>query len=169
MITFDDGYRDFLTEAWPLLAQYGFSATVFLVAGNVGRTNEWDHHYGQEIPLLSWEEIRGLQKAGIEFGSHSVSHRPLTKLSVEETVREALRSRSILERNLDTHIRAFAYPYGASNGAIHRLVGACGYTFGLTCRSARSKFHNLHLALPRIEIMGDDGLQEFAAKVGRVG
>ena len=89
IITFDDGYRDFLTEAWPLLAQYGFSATVFLVAGKVGRTNEWDHHYGQEIPLLGWEEIRGLQKEGIEFGSHSMSHRPLTKLSVEETVREA--------------------------------------------------------------------------------
>jgi peptidoglycan/xylan/chitin deacetylase (PgdA/CDA1 family) len=169
IITFDDGYRDFLTEAWPLLTQYGFSATVFLVAGQVGRTNEWDHHYGQEIPLLGWEEIRGLQKQGIEFGSHSMSHRPLTKLSVEETVRDALRSRTTLERSLDTHIRAFAYPYGASNHVIHHLVGACGYTFGLTCRSGPSQFHDSPLALPRIEIMGDDGLQEFAAKVGRVG
>jgi peptidoglycan/xylan/chitin deacetylase (PgdA/CDA1 family)/trans-aconitate methyltransferase len=169
IITFDDGYRNFLTEAWPLLTEYGFSATVFLVAGKVGRTNEWDHHYGEEIPLLGWEEIRELQKGGIEFGSHSLSHRPLTELSVEDTVREALRSRTTLERNLDTHIRAFAYPYGASNGVVHHLVGACGYTFGLTCRSGPSQFHDSHLALPRIEIMGDDGLQEFAAKVGRVG
>jgi peptidoglycan/xylan/chitin deacetylase (PgdA/CDA1 family) len=169
IITFDDGYRDFLTEAWPLLARYGFSATVFLVAGRVGQTNEWDRHHGQEVPLLGWEEIRGLQKEGIEFGSHSMSHRPLTELSIEETVREALRSRTTLERKLNAHVRSFAYPYGASGGAIHHLIGACGYTFGLTCRSGPSKFHDSHLALPRLEIKGDDTLQEFATKVGMVG
>jgi hypothetical protein len=74
-----------------------------------------------------------------------------------------------LERSLDTHIRAFAYPYGASDGAIHHLVGACGYTFGLTCRPGPSKFHDSHLALPRIEIEGEDGLKEFAAKIRIVG
>jgi peptidoglycan/xylan/chitin deacetylase (PgdA/CDA1 family)/SAM-dependent methyltransferase len=169
LITFDDGYRDFLTEAWPLLAQYGFSATVFLVAGKIGGTNEWDKQYGQELPLLGWEEIRALQKQGIEFGAHSMSHRPLMELSIEEVVREAVRSRTTLERSLDTHIRAFAYPYGASDGAIHHLVGACGYTFGLTCRPGPSKFHDSHLALPRIEIEGEDGLKEFAAKIRIVG
>jgi hypothetical protein len=49
------------------------------------------------------------------------------------------------------------------------LVGACGYTFGLTCHSRLSQFHDSHLALPRIEIQGHDGLQEFAAKLGMVG
>jgi peptidoglycan/xylan/chitin deacetylase (PgdA/CDA1 family) len=169
IITFDDGYRDFLTEAWPLLAKYGFSATVFLVAGRVGGINEWDKDYGQELSLLGWEEIRALQQEGIEFGAHSMSHRPLTELSIEEVVREALRSRTTLERSLETHIRAFAYPYGASDGAIHHLVGACGYTFGLTCRPGPSRFEDSHLGLPRIEIRGDYKLQEFAAKVGMVG
>ena len=169
IITFDDGYRDFLTEAWPLLAKYGFSATVFLVADSVGRTNEWDQYYGQERPLLGWEEIRKLQKEGIEFGSHSLSHRPLTELPIQEVVREAARSKTLLERGLEARIRTFAYPYGASDEVIHRLVGACGYTFGLTCRSGPSQFRDSHLALPRIEIKGYDGLQEFAAKVGMVG
>ena len=169
IITFDDGYRDFLTEAWPLLAKYGFSATVFLVADSVGRTNEWDQYYGQERPLLGWEEIRKLQKEGIAFGSHSLSHRPLTDLPIQEVVREAARSKTLLERGLEARIRTFAYPYGASDEVIHRLVGACGYTFGLTCRSGPSQFRDSHLALPRIEIKGYDGLQEFAAKVGMVG
>jgi hypothetical protein len=84
-------------------------------------------------------------------------------------VREALRSRTALERNLNAHVRAFAYPYGASDSVIHHLVGACGYTFSLTRRSGTSEFHDSHLALPRLEIKGDDGLQEFAAKVGIVG
>jgi peptidoglycan/xylan/chitin deacetylase (PgdA/CDA1 family) len=169
IITFDDGYRDFLTEAWPLLAKYGFSATVFLVAESVGRMNEWDRHYGQEMPLLGWEEIRGLQKEGIEFGSHSLSHRPLTELPIDEVAREAARSKTLLERGLEARIRALAYPYGASDEVIHRLVGACGYRFGLTCRSGPSQFRDSHLALPRIEIKGYDGLQEFAAKVGMIG
>jgi peptidoglycan/xylan/chitin deacetylase (PgdA/CDA1 family) len=169
IITFDDGYRDFLTEAWPLLARYGFSATVFLVAGKVGGTNEWDRQYGEEIPLLAWDEIRGLQREGIEFGAHSMTHRALTILSIEEIVHEVLRSRTTLERNLDTHIRSFAYPYGASDGAIHHLVGACGYTFGLTTRPGPSRLYDSQLALPRIEIEGDDGLQGFASKLTRVG
>jgi peptidoglycan/xylan/chitin deacetylase (PgdA/CDA1 family) len=168
ILTFDDGYRDFLTEAWPLLAKYGFSATVFLVAGMVGQTNKWDRHYGQEMPLLDWEEIRELQKEGIEFGSHTLNHRPLTELSNEQVVREAARSKTILEQNLGTHIPAIASPYGASDDVIHHLVGACGYTFGLTCRPGPSQFRDSHLALPRIEIKGHDELQEFVAKVGMV-
>jgi peptidoglycan/xylan/chitin deacetylase (PgdA/CDA1 family)/2-polyprenyl-3-methyl-5-hydroxy-6-metoxy-1,4-benzoquinol methylase len=169
IITFDDGYRDFLTEAWPLLAKYDYSASIFLVARNVGRTNDWDQQHGQQKPLLGWEEIRELQRRGIEFGSHSLSHRPLTELPIEEAVREAVRSKTTLERGLGTRVRTFAYPYGASDGVIHHLIGACGYTFGLTCRSGPSQFHDSHLALPRIEIQGHDGLQEFAAKVGMVG
>jgi peptidoglycan/xylan/chitin deacetylase (PgdA/CDA1 family)/SAM-dependent methyltransferase len=169
IITFDDGYRDFITDAWPLLAKYGFSATVFLVAGRVGQTNEWDEHHGQEMPLLGWEEIRELQRSGIEFGSHSLSHRPLIGLPIEEVVREAARSKTILERNLNARIRSLAYPYGASDDVVHRLVGACGYTFGMTVRSSPSQFNDWHLALPRIEVQGHAGWQEFAAKVGMVG
>ena len=64
-LTFDDAYHDFLTEAWPLLQKYGFSATVFVVTEFVGGTAAWDSVYGQPAPLLSWDEIRMLANEGV--------------------------------------------------------------------------------------------------------
>ena len=164
-ITFDDGYLDFFHYAWPLLKQYGFTATVFLVTEHVGGSNTWDAAYGEEIPLLAWSEIRQLQDEGVEFGSHSASHSPLTALSVAEVVQEAARSRSIFERQLGVSVQIFAYPYGEFDPVVQHLIGACGYTFGLSCRSGLSQFQDKLLALPRIEVMGSDSLQEFVAKL----
>jgi hypothetical protein len=69
VITFDDGYTDFKDFAWPLLKQYGFSATVFLVSNQIGGTNHWDEYYREVLPLMDWPDILLLQKEGIEFGS----------------------------------------------------------------------------------------------------
>jgi peptidoglycan/xylan/chitin deacetylase (PgdA/CDA1 family)/SAM-dependent methyltransferase len=165
-ITFDDGYLDFLHYAWPLLKQYGFTATVFLVTEHVGGSNIWDAAYGEEVlPLLGWSEIRQLQDEGVEFGSHSATHSHLTALSVAEVVQEAARSKSILKRQLGMSVEIFAYPYGEFDPVIQHLIGACGYTFGLSCRSGLSQFQDELLALPRIEVMGSDSLQEFVAKL----
>ena len=165
LITFDDGYLDFLTYAWPLLKQYGFSATVFLVADKVGQSNSWDRLYSEELPLLDWQQIRQLQAEGVEFGSHSASHHPLTSLTVAEVVREGARSRSILEQQLGFPIRSFAYPHGDFDPVVEHLIGACGYVFGLSCRSGRVRFEDRLLALPRVEVMGTDSLQEFVGKL----
>jgi len=165
LITFDDGYLDFLTYAWPLLKSYGFSAIVFLVVDEVGRSNRWDRVYGEEVSLLGWKEIRRLQDGGVEFGSHSASHRPLSSLSLVEVVREGARSRAILERGLGVPVKAFAYPYGDVDRVIEHLIGACGYVFGLSTRQDRSTFYDSLLALPRIEMTGSDGLQEFVARL----
>ena len=64
-LTFDDAYHDFLTEAWPLLQKYGFSAMVFVVTEFVGGTAAWDAAYGDPAPLLSWDEIRMLAGEGV--------------------------------------------------------------------------------------------------------
>jgi len=165
LLTVDDGYLDFAEYAWPLLKKYGFSATVFLVADEIGRSNRWDHIWGEAQPLLTWKEIHQLQNEGAEFGSHSASHPHLTGLSPKQIVDEAARSRAILERELETPIRAFAYPYGDVDPTVQHLVGACGYTLGLSCRPEPSRFHDSLLALPRIEITGSDDLSTFIAKL----
>ena len=165
VFTFDDGYSDFLTYAWPLLKRYGFSATVFIVADCVGRTNSWDSVYGEEIPLLGWEDIRLLQDEGVEFGSHSVRHPFLTAFSAEEIVREGARSRSILGRKLGKMVKAFAYPYGDVDRVVQHCIGACGYIFGLTTRGDLSKFYDPLLALPRIEVCGSDRIKDFIKKL----
>jgi peptidoglycan/xylan/chitin deacetylase (PgdA/CDA1 family)/ubiquinone/menaquinone biosynthesis C-methylase UbiE len=166
VITFDDGYVDFQRFAWPLLKRYGFSATVFIVAGLAGRINIWDSAYKEEIPLLGWKDIRQLQDEGVTFGSHSVSHPFLTVLSAEEVVREGARARAILGRELGVIIKAFAYPYGDVDRVVQHCIGACGYIFGLSTRKDMSTFHDLLLELPRIEVYGSDRIKDFVEKLG---
>jgi peptidoglycan/xylan/chitin deacetylase (PgdA/CDA1 family) len=165
LITFDDGYADFLDYAWPLLKRYGFSALVFLVAGEVGHFNCWDQPFGEKIPLLDWPQIHQLQQEGVQFGSHSVSHPKLTTLTAPEIVREGARSQAILQRQLGQPVNAFAYPHGDYDQVVQHLIGACGYTFGLTCRDGAGKLADNLLALPRLEIAGTSTFQEFVQKI----
>lgn len=167
LITFDDGYRDFAEHAWRLLCEHGFSALVFLVADAVGSTNHWDEAYGERLPLLGWDEIRCLRDQGIEFGSHTASHRPLTALSPAEAVRELARSRAVLTRGLGAPPAAVAYPHGAADPVVQHLAGACGYLAGLTCHPARSGFDDPPLALPRLEVRGDATFADFVARLER--
>jgi peptidoglycan/xylan/chitin deacetylase (PgdA/CDA1 family) len=166
ILSFDDGYLDFLTYAWPLLKHYGFSATVFLVAKQVGLSNSWDQLYGEEVPLLGWEAIGRLREEGVHFGSHSASHRPLTALSLQEVAEEGIQARAILERGLGEPVTTFAYPYGDADSSVQYLMGACGYNLAVTCESRLSLLSDSPLALPRIEVSGSDGLPEFIAKLG---
>jgi peptidoglycan/xylan/chitin deacetylase (PgdA/CDA1 family) len=166
LFTFDDGYRDFAEHAWPLLRRHGFSALVFLVADAVGGLNQWDEAYGERLPLLGWEEIRRLCSEGLELGSHTATHRPLTALSATEVVREVARSRAVLTRGLGAPVEAIAYPHGAIDEVVRHLTGACGYRSGLTTRPARSGFDDPPLALPRLEVRGDASFADFVALLG---
>ncbi len=166
LLTFDDGYLDFQTYAWPLLRRSGFSAVLFVVADEVGRTNRWDQGRGEKLRLLGWKQLRRLQSQGIEVASHSASHAPLSVLASVDIVREGARSRAILERELGRPVKAFAYPYGIHDQAVQHLIGACGYIFGLSCESRLSGFFDPLLALPRIEVTGSDTLQDFVRKIG---
>src|SRR5205085_263883 len=112
MITFDDGYADFVDHAAPLLRRHGFTAMVFLVSDRIGSTNEWDTVYGETLPLLDWEVVRSLQAEGIDFGSHTATHPKLTGLSPAQVVRELARSRATLEQRLERRVTAVAYPHG---------------------------------------------------------
>jgi peptidoglycan/xylan/chitin deacetylase (PgdA/CDA1 family) len=165
VFTFDDGCRDFAEHAWPVLRRHGFSALLFLVTDAVGGTNRWDAAYGEEVPLLGWEEVRRLCSEGVELGSHSATHAPLTILSPAEVEREATRSREVLDRTLGGPIEAFAYPYGDTDPAVRRLVGASGYTYGLSTRPGRCRFEDPLLDLPRIEVAGGDSFERFVAKL----
>jgi peptidoglycan/xylan/chitin deacetylase (PgdA/CDA1 family) len=154
MITFDDGYRDFTENAWPLLERHGFTATVFVVTGAVGGTSAWDADHGDPAPLMGWDEIRELSRHGVQFGSHAHSHRPLCGLSNAEVVRELLASRVALEEQLGAPPSAIAYPYGDFDAVIAHLAGACGYSLGFTCNPRLAELTDHPLELPRFEVRG---------------
>lgn len=107
VITFDDGYQDFHRAAFPVLSQYGYSATVFLPTAYIGE----DGRKFNGRDCLNWSEVRELAKAGVEFGSHTVTHPQLWNVSRETIRREIGESKAAIEQNLGKAVKSFSYPY----------------------------------------------------------
>ncbi|MEP6516687.1 sulfotransferase [Microcoleus vaginatus] len=159
LMTFDGGYLDFFQYAWPMLKRFDFTATVFLVAESIGKTNSWEKAEFEEVQLMGWPEILQLRDAGIEFGSMSATHQPLTALSPTEIVREAAKSRAILEQGLEKSVKCFAYPYGDVDPIVAHLIGASGYTFGVSYKLNFSSFDDSLLSLPRLQVTAENALK----------
>src|SRR5579864_7438246 len=98
VVTFDDGFLTVYTTAFPILAQFRFPATVFLVAGYCGGQNDWPGQPGAapRRPLLSWTQVREMESGGIEFGGHTLSHPRLDRLRPEQLEREVIDSKSMI-------------------------------------------------------------------------
>jgi len=166
LITFDDGYQNVLTEAWPILERHGMTASVFVVADAIGDRAGWDAHYGPAAPLMSWDEIHWLQDRGIEFGAHGATHRPFTALTTAELTNELTRSRLLLEQGLGEAVTALAYPYGEHDEVVIRVAQSCGFDCAFTTRNGIAVVGGDRLQHPRIEVCGTDDLTAFAAKLG---
>ena len=122
-LTFDDGYLDTLTVALPLLVEYGFTATCYLVVGAVGRTSDWT----EPAPLMDWAGVRTWLAAGMEIGAHSVTHPDLTSLGGPQLAEEVMGARRRLEDRLGIPIASFAYPYNQHDDRTDAAVAAAGY------------------------------------------
>lgn len=123
VLTFDDGYENFHSRAFPLLSQYHFPATVFLVARYVGRESSWERK--NKVPvqrLMSWSQVEKLTHSGIEFGSKSLTHRDLTRISIDEVREELEDSRTMIEEHAGKGVQIFAYPFGLYNATVRDMV-----------------------------------------------
>ena len=167
LITFDDGYRDFLTDAWPLLRDYGFGAALFVTTGHVGGCAEWDRAFGTPAELLGWDELRGLAAAGVEIGAHGRTHAALNRLSLARMVAEGRDSRQRLEAELGRPIVTMAYPFGEQNLMVRRAMAGCGYQAGLTTLPGLASLGDNVMSMPRQLISGDEDFDAFVAKLGR--
>lgn len=137
VITFDDGYQNACTEAFPVLKQYGFKGTVFLVTDYCGKYNNWPGHSRriERRPLLSWSEIKEMQQSGMEFGAHTLTHPDLTRLTIQQAEQEILQSKDRIQDHLGMGVQVFAYPYGKYDAKIKEIVrrhfrGACSSKLG---------------------------------------
>jgi len=126
IISFDDGYTCFDRNAWPALRQRGMTATVFLVAGQIGGTNAWDGDEHQER-LLDAPRIRQLQQEGVRFGSHGLTHVPLARVPATQADRELAESRSKLADILGAPPDVFSYPFSNQNADVRRSAREAGY------------------------------------------
>lgn len=152
-LTFDDGFCDFQSEAHPLLAARGWSATVFVPTGHIGGFDDWERH-DRASParrLMSWEQITELAASGIDFGAHAVTHRDLTRLAPAEALAEIDESQRSLTARLGRAPAAFAAPFGRTHLT---LRGALRQRFALAVgtRFSRATPSDDVYNLPRIEM-----------------
>lgn len=132
VLTFDDGFKNFYSHAFSVLSEYNFCATVFLVTDFCGRHNDWGGN-PPELPrseLLSWSDIKDLNDAGIEFGSHTKTHPDLAKLSRAEAEAEIVASKQTIEDALGRETMTFAYPFGRYNEFVKNIAAS---NFGASC------------------------------------
>lgn len=160
VITFDDGYRDNHDYAWPVLEEYGFSATIFVVSGAIGADNEFDRSYTREpVPMLSVEQIQAMHRAGVGFGSHTRSHpHNLVELSAEVVADEIGRSRREIEAVVQAPVHHFSYPYTKTAAHLENQVRASGYHSA--CAGVGTRFTQFRLS--RVSASQRRGLALFA-------
>ncbi|MGI8421992.1 MAG: polysaccharide deacetylase family protein [Gaiellaceae bacterium] len=140
LITFDDGYRDNLENAMPVLQRYGYPGVVFVPIGFLDDARPLPHEErlaGRSLlnPTLHWDELPELEAGGLRVESHGIGHRPLADLEIDEAAREITLSKLRLEERLGRPIRAFAYVKGsvAHYRPVHvSLLRQAGYELAFT-------------------------------------
>lgn len=133
VLTFDDGYTDAYSQAWPILKKYDFVATFFIIRNYVGKDN-----------YMTQAQIDELAKAGMEIGSHSLTHPDLTKISPDDAQSQIALSK---ENTL-----TFCYPSGKYNQAIVKLIQEAGYQAAVTTKFGIADQNSSILELPRVRV-----------------
>lgn len=166
-ITFDDGYMDFHSLAFPILIDYGFTASVFVVSDFAQAQPKVSGH----APYMSWAEIRRVHQHGIEIGLHSASHPRLSELSPAKMDAELELSKRAIEDALGSEVQSFSYPYGfpkhdrAFVARIRCQLKAYGYRNAVTTLLGTAGRGCDEFALPRLPINSHDDLGLFKAKL----
>ncbi len=142
ILTFDDGYRDFYLNAYPLLKKYQAKATIFIVPGFLDKPGY----------LFSWQLQELAKDPLITLGAHTMHHAYLPSLKPQDAVKEIQDSKNILEKNFGRPVTVFAYPYGAFNDQLVKIVSAAGFKMAVSTIFGANETIENPFTLPRIRV-----------------
>jgi len=155
ILTFDDGYDDNYTNLLPLLEQRGMKAVVFMVTNEVGRPG-----------YLTWAQLRDMEQRGIELGSHTANHQPLTTLEPQMREDEVKLSKLLMEWNGLKTIFSFSYPNGAYDEEMPDMLKGNEYLAAVTGEAGLNNMKTDPYLLHRINIPHPHlGLWEFKMRL----
>ena len=155
ILTFDDGYEDNYTQMLPLLEARGMRAVVFVVTNDIGQPD-----------YLTWDELRDMSRRGIEIGSHTANHQPLTGMTAQERADEIHFSKLLLEWNGLPTVFSFSYPNGAYDAALPALLQENEYLAAVTGDAGLNTFATNPYLLQRVNIPHPRlGLLEFRLRL----
>ncbi len=142
LITFDDGYKDNYTNAYPIMKKYGFKGTIFVVTGFLG---VYDNY-------LTWEQAKELTDNGFSIESHTHNHKSMTEASDDDISRELAKSRDTIKEKLGVEADFIAYPTGTYNLHIAELVKEAGYKGAFTIKYDNASRDSNVYAIERVPI-----------------
>ncbi len=173
LITFDDGYENNYTHAWPVLRELGAKGNIFVVYNTIGKTNLW-HNPATEpwVNMATLEQLREMQDSGvIEYGSHTMNHPHLGSLPLEDAAWEMEESKRQLEAAFGREMCAFAYPYGDGAYApeVREKALKAGYTFDFSFKQGKTHWpwDRANTTIDRLFIRGSDNNWDLALHLTR--
>ncbi len=168
LLTFDDGFKGVYDYAAPVLRELGWSATVFLVADLIGKTDAWcsnSNPSGRTYPLMSNAEIEELSRCGFNFHSHTCNHPDLPLLGDREIDDELSRSRQIIQKITKSSVTYIAYPYGRYDERVLSAAKKTGYAAGFSVRPGFNRPGQSIMEIRRLDIFGTDSPSMLLRKV----
>lgn len=165
-ITFDDGYRNNLTHALPVLQRHGFSSTCYAVSNLLGKTNEWDRGIGiAQVPLMTADELCLWVAGGQEVGSHTQNHARLLQIDDHTALAEMTGDKAALEGLLAAPVQHFCYPFGEYAPQHVAMARQAGFNTVTTTQRGRSSDRNDLAELPRVPVVRSTSLPVFWLKI----
>jgi len=167
VLTFDDGYRDNLIYALPILKQHHLPATIFLTARFADGSLRHPRYADESGQLhLDWNEISAMAaEPGISFGSHTLTHPFLSRLDDAAAFREIVDSRREIAERIGTNVEFFCYPSGDFGERERALVASAGYRAAVSVHPGGNRGIRHRYALQRTEITDRDGTKEMRLKL----
>lgn len=165
VLTFDDGYKDNITEAATMIEAMGMKATFFVTTSYIDGRGRKAWADGNRRVYMDWDDVAQLARRGFEVGSHMVDHIDLSELKDDEIFFQLKASKEEISKRTGVEPKTFSYPYGKLDKRVAGLAKKAGYIGGCSLIEGLNTGSVDPYLLRRTEVSGLDTMDDFKAKL----